>query len=129
MIFLCFLYLLLCLTLYFGFPPFYGTCIFLRPVQVAMNRTPPLPTLAIASEVAIFALVLISSMPQLSFVRWLAPIFALVGVISIRRAMKHQGRDRSLWFLNRLSARYPLWLFDLWSLGLTLLFGLLFLLS
>ena len=88
-----------------------------------------MPTLAIGAGIAIFALILISSISHHSFLQWLAPVFALSGGHSIRRAMKHQGRDRSLWFLNRLSARYPLWLFDLWSLGLTLLFGLLFLLS
>jgi hypothetical protein len=127
MVFLSFIYLILALQLYFGCPPFYGKCVALRPIRFATRNEPPLPIMAFTAAVAIFALILLHSLLQTPFLLWLVPMIAAIGGLSLRRALKRQNREQSLWFLNPLSAAYPLWLFDLWTLGLPLIAGLLIL--
>ncbi len=127
--FLSVIYLVLSLQLYFGSPPFYEQKVSQKSGPFVTKTRPAMPLWGLVSFLCLVVILLAASFAKLPLVLWSAPVISAAGGLSIRQAMKHQGRDRSLWFINRLSARYPLWLFDLWSLGITFLFGLLFLLS
>ncbi|SFI62187.1 hypothetical protein [Celeribacter neptunius] len=115
---LSFVYLILCFQLYLGLPPFYGKSALLRPRGLLLHEGPPVPGKAFVAVGAIFALLLLFALTRIPLLPWLALPLAFLGGQTLRRALIREGRDRTLVLLNGLSVPYPLWLFDLWSLGL-----------
>lgn len=122
------LYFLFALQLYLGKPlPLYGKPGFSKAMGLRFLQDTPvlrrigLCTLGIAGALALF--VLLGSPYPL----WIGSLIAGLGGLIARSGIKREGRLHGLSLSTGLGRAYPYWLFDLWTIGLTLLLTVSFL--
>lgn len=121
-----FAYLILAGQLTLGFPPFYRGCrlLFFEGLDVSDERMVRRATPFLAG---IMAMIVLSFATGLSVFYLAAGVTAACGGLWLRRNLYRTTGGTLPWMIHPWTVRWPMLVFDIWTLGIAALFGLMML--